>query len=152
MLILDNSVLSAFTRLKLMTHLRELFPTLVISDLILEEYSERWQNDMPNWIKIIKMEENFSFHDVPLSLSTNDLSVIQLGLNCNSPIASDDIPLRKYAKKHGLQVIGSLGLLKTLHKQKIIPRREKYIELVELLSQDVYISEELKKWAFKDED
>ena len=94
--------------------------------------------------------EKISLQDVPLSLSTNDLSIIHLGLNFNSPIASDDIPLRNYAKKYGLQVIGSLGLLKTLHKQKIIPHRAKYIELVESLSEDVYISEELKKWALID--
>lgn len=45
------------------------------------------------------MEKNFSFDDAPLSLSKNDMSVIRLGLIYHSPIASDDIPLRNYAKK-----------------------------------------------------
>lgn len=53
-------------------------------------------------------------------------------------------------QKKVLQVIGSLGLLKTLHNQKIIAHRKKYIELVELLSEDVYISEKLQKWALKE--
>ena len=43
MIILDNSVLSAFKRLNLLSHLKELISTAIISKEILEEYSEHWR-------------------------------------------------------------------------------------------------------------
>ena len=41
MIILDNSVLSAFKRLKLLSHLKELVSSAMISKEVLNEYTEQ---------------------------------------------------------------------------------------------------------------
>ena len=139
MIILDNSVLSAFTRLKLLPSLKLLFPSVIISKEILDEYSLQWQKEnIPNWKKI------------PLSLSSADLSVIRLALEHDKPIASDDRPLRIYAEKLGILITGSLGLLKLLYKKRIIENLDEYITYLNSLQEDVYISDELMKWALEE--
>lgn len=88
--------------------------------------------------------------DIPLSLSSADLSIIRLALEHNKGIASDDRPLRIYVEKLGITITGSLGLLKALYKNKIIKTRDEYITYIGSLQEDVYISDELMKWALED--
>ena len=147
MIILDNSVLSAFTRLKLLASLEKLFSSIIISKEIFEEYSLQWRRTIPSWIKIFKSDENIVLKDIPSSLSSADLSIIRLALEHDSLIASDDRPLRKYSEKLGILITGSLGLLKALYQKKIIKTQEEYIIFLNSLKEDVYISKELLKWA-----
>ena len=72
------------------------------------------------------------------------------GLSFKKSIASDDRPLRLYAEKLGIPITGSLGLLKALYQKKFIKTREEYITLLNSLQEDVYISDELMKWALED--
>ena len=147
MIIFDNSVLSAFTRLKLLPYIKKLFPNVAISKEILNEYSLDGQDAIPTWIKILHSNEKIILKDIPLSLSPADLSIIRLALEYKNPIASDDRPLRNYAKKLGILITGSLGLLKTLYQKKLIKTRDEYIVYLNSLQEDVYISDELMKWA-----
>ncbi|MGV9172469.1 MAG: hypothetical protein ACOC35_07870 [Promethearchaeia archaeon] len=150
MLILDNCVLSAFTRLKLLSSLQILIPTAIISEKIVNEYSLKWQKKIPSWIKIIQSDEEIILKKIPSSLSPTDLTLIRLALEYKNPIASDDRPLREYAEKLGIQITGSLGLLKLLYKKKIIKTREEYMSHLNSLQKDVYISDELMDWALKE--
>lgn len=86
----------------------------------------------------------------PVSLSSADLSIIKLGLEYKIPIASDDKTIRQFAKNLGISITGSLGLLKSLYQNKIIKRREEYMSFLDSLQKDIYISDELKKWASED--
>jgi len=150
MIILDNSVLSAFTRLKLLPSLKLLFPSVIISKEILDEYSLQWQENIPNWINIFQSNKNITLKKIPLSLSSADLSIIRLALEHDKPIASDDRPLRIYAEKLGILITGSLGLLKLLYKKRIIENLDEYITYLNSLQEDVYISDELMKWALEE--
>ncbi|MFX1237822.1 MAG: hypothetical protein ACFE8P_08895 [Promethearchaeota archaeon] len=150
MIVLDNSVLSAFTRLELLNSLQLLFPNAIITQDILSEYSLKWQEIIPKWIQVLQPDDKISLSDVPSSLSSADLSIIRIAIELKKPIASDDRPLRTYAKKLGILITGSLGLLKLLYKKHMIPTREKYINYLNLLREDVYISEEHMKWALEE--
>jgi len=150
MIILDNSVLSAFKRLNLLSHLKELISTAIISKEILEEYSEHWQKSFPNWIKIMEPSDDIILESSPVSLSSADLSLIRLSLEHSIPIASDDRPLREFAEKLGISITGSLGLLKSLYQNRIIKTREEYITSLDSLQKDIYISDELMKWALEE--
>lgn len=126
MIILDNSVLSAFKRLKLLSHLEVLISSAVISKEVLDEYSEHWQKKVPNWIKIMEPSDDIILESSPISLSSADLSLIRLAIEKKIPIASDDRPLHQFAKKLGISITGSLGLLKSLYQNRIIKRRVYY--------------------------
>lgn len=150
MIILDNSVLSAFKRLKLLSKLKALISTGIISIEVFNEYSKQWQKKIPKWIDIIQPKEEKSLDSIPLSLSMADISLIRLALELKLPIASDDRPLRLYAKDLGISVIGSLALLKILYQRKMIKNRNDYVSYLETLQEDVYLSEELIKWALEE--
>ncbi|MBN1799907.1 MAG: hypothetical protein JW891_00275 [Candidatus Lokiarchaeota archaeon] len=150
MIILDNSVLSAFTRLGLLDSLKHLFSTAIISRDILSEYSQKWRDAIPEWIQVVQSDRKIFLSNVPSSMSLADASVVKLALRLQKPIASDDRPLRNYAKMLGISVTGSLGLLNLLFKKKIIPTREKYLYYLNLLQEDVYISEEHLRWALEE--
>ena len=76
MVLLDNSVLSAFTRLKLLSHLKSLISSAMISKEVLDEYSEHWQKPIPEWIKIIQPGDDILVESPPVTLSSADLSLI----------------------------------------------------------------------------
>ena len=79
-----------------------------------------------------------------------DLSLMRLSLKFKIPIASGDKSLRQFAKKLGISITGSLGLLKSLYQNKIIKTREEYISFLDSLQKDIYISEELMEWALEE--
>jgi len=147
MIILDNSVLSAFRRLKLLSKLKKVIASAIISKEVFNEYSSQWQKRIPNWIKIKQPSEDIILESSPPSLSTADLSLIRLALEHKLPIATDDKPLRQFAKNLEISIVGSLGLLKLLYQRKIIKTKEDYISFLESLQKDIFISDELMKWA-----
>ena len=69
MIILDNSVLSAFKRLKLLSKLKILISSATISKEVFNEYSKQWQKKIPKWIDITKPKEETTLESIPLSLS-----------------------------------------------------------------------------------
>jgi len=85
----------------------------------------------------------------PISLSSADLSLIRLAIEKKIPIASDDRPLHQFAKKLGISITGSLGLLKSLYQNRIIKTREEYTTFLDSLQKDIYISDDLMKWALE---
>ncbi len=147
MLILDNTVLSAFIRLDLLDKLQSLVSTALISQEIFEEYSQLWQNSLPDWISITKTSKKSLNQESPLSLSSADLSTIFIALEYQLPLASDDQDLRKFAKHLGIQITGSLALLKTMFQKRIISTKEEYLHYLNQMRKVVYFSDELLKWA-----
>jgi len=150
MIIFDNSVLSTFTRLNLLSQLKELISSAIISKDVLEEYSEHWQKKIPDWIKIMEPSKDITLETPPVSLSSADLSLIRLGLQHKIPIASDDKPLRIFASSLGIPITGSLGLLKVLFQNNIIKTQDEYIMFLDSLQKDLYISVDLMKWALEE--
>jgi len=151
MLILDTSVLSSFTYLRLLEQLRQLNLIYAITPDVLEEFSKKWvKTKIPSWIKIVVPSHKIKTES--LSISTTDTSLISLAIEKKSMIATDDLALRKVAKNRDIAVVGTLGLLKLLYTQKIIQTRETYVKYLEKLRTDLYLSDNLVEWALKDID
>lgn len=147
MIILDNSVLSSFERLKLLSRLKQLLKSGIISREVYNEYSIQWQKKIPKWIKILQPKEDITLESPPLSLSSADLSLIKLSLEYKVPIATDDRVLREFAKNVGVSVTGSLGLLKSLYQSRLIKTKQEYQMFLDSLQKDIYLSDDLLKWA-----
>jgi len=145
--ILDNSVLSAFVRLKLLEKLQALVSEAIISQEIFLEYSRMWQQAIPEWITITKPTTQPLAAEPPLSLSLADLSTILLALEYELPLASDDQELRNFAKELSIKVTGSLGLLKAMYQRKIITTKKEYLKYLDSLKKDDFFSEELYHWV-----
>ena len=146
MIVLDNSVLSAYTRLGILKYVQTLFEEVVITKEVFEEYTLKWAQQMPNSIKVISTDFNLP-HDLPFGLSSADYSNIILSKTKNCKLASDDLTLRKYAKEQNILITGSIGILKALKIREIIKTDEEYQTLLNRLIDDVYITDDLRDWA-----
>jgi len=80
MIILDNSVLSAFIHLKLLSKLKLLISSVIISKEVFKEYSKQWKRSIPKWINIQQPNEERVLEPIPASLSMADISLIRLAL------------------------------------------------------------------------
>jgi len=83
MIILDNTVLSAFKRLELLSHLKLMISSAITSKEVMNEYTLQWQIVFPDWIIILEPDENIILDLTPVSLSPADLSLIKLGIEKN---------------------------------------------------------------------
>ena len=149
MLVLDSTVLSSFIKLGLLEKLANLLSPLYITKEIFTEYQTYGVQDIQQWVSVTDSKEDQELGKIPSSLSKADLSVIRLALENNYGLASDDRSLRKTAQQLGILVTGSLGLLKELFKSKIIESKSEYIDLLNQLQQDIYLSDELLRWALE---
>ena len=147
MLVLDNSVLSAFTKLDLLAELGSHVKKGLISWEILKEHSQKWESVLPEWINVVKPEPEELESNPPASLSRADISGVFLSTQFQCSLASDDLDLRKFATSLDIKITGSLGLLKAMYLKNIIKNKGDYYLHVDLLRTDVYFTEDLYEWA-----
>ncbi|MCY3414211.1 MAG: hypothetical protein INQ03_21380 [Candidatus Heimdallarchaeota archaeon] len=149
MIILDNSVLSAFTRLGLINSFELMFEEIIIPTSVKQEYSMRFHTEIPKFIEVIYSQRSLT--EFPPQLTEADVDVVELGISKNMLIASDDLTLRKFARSQGLRVTGSLGILRKMYLSYQITNTEEYRKLLYQLSEDVYMTENLIQWALNTE-
>jgi predicted nucleic acid-binding protein len=150
LIILDNSVLSSFTRLNLLDELEILFKEVFVTKAIIDEYSSSWSGKLPKFIIIVDITTEITLPPPLRALSQADLPLIRLSLDKSLPIASDDLSLRKYAKSLDIKITGSVGLLRAMWDQKIIFEKDIFNQLVTDLQKDVFLSDDLINWVLKD--
>ena len=152
MIILDNSVLSAFTRLDQLCLVRELFNDVVIPLGVYEEYRGRWGSKaLPNWIIIERLgEEEFKEAEL-LNLGAGEAQSIILAAQQGCFLGLDDENARETAKNKCINVIGSIGILRIAYESGLIETRDQYKDLISKLSEDLYLENWLLKWAFEAE-
>ncbi len=81
-----------------------------------------------------------------VSLGAGERYVISTGISEKCLIATDDLKPRKIAKELGLDVIGTLGILRLAHKVSLIDKNE-LKETVEMLHEILYFTDDLEKWV-----
>mgnify|MGYP000353685954 CR=1 FL=1 len=70
MIIVDNSVLSAFKRLKVLDLLRQLFGDIMITPSVLDEFSRRWGRE------VLPKQSSSVINDVESNISKKPLYII----------------------------------------------------------------------------
>ncbi len=74
-----------------------------------------------------------------------------MGISMKCLIATDDLKPRKIAKGLGLDMIGTLGILRLAHKRNLIDKDE-LEQLVKMLHEILFFTDDLEKWVlFNDE-
>ena len=102
MIVLDNSVLSAFTRLDNLDLIRELFNEAIVPEGVHEEYAKGWGGEaLPNWVSVKKLGEGETIDAESLSLGVGESQAIILALLRDCPLGLDDENARETAKKKG---------------------------------------------------
>ena len=152
MIIVDNSVLSAFKRLEVLDLLRQLFGDVMITPGVLNEFSRRWGREaLPGWIRIGELDESMLREAEALRLGRGEAESIVLAQRLGYLLAVDDEKARSVAKDKGIPVIGSVGILRLAYEYCPIETRQELEELLIRLSEDLYLEEWLIEWALSAE-
>jgi len=84
------------------------------------------------------------------TLGVGERYTIGIGISKKCLIATDDLKPRKVAKELGLDVIGTLGILRLAYNRNLIDKAE-LRKMVEMLHDILYFTEDLEKWVLSDE-
>ncbi|MGH1433593.1 MAG: DUF3368 domain-containing protein [Lewinella sp.] len=140
LVISDASCLIALEDIGELRILHGLFSQVVVTDIVREEI----QAELPSWIKVSKDYEARELEILKLELDMGEASAIALALkNPGSRIILDERKGRKVAKRLGLKVIGTLGLIVKAKQKGIIPSGKEVLNKLE--NHGFWLSQRMKK-------
>lgn len=162
MIILDNTVLISFAHIDRLDIPYKLFRDACIPESVYYEgvlkakkskRVERIKRSVEEGlITVIKPEKE----DIKVAekfqrtLGLGERYAIAIGMSKKCLIATDDLKPRRVAKELGLDVIGTLGILRLAYKRDLIDKSE-LRKLVEMLHEILYFTDELEKWVLSGE-
>lgn len=128
LVISDASCIIALEDIDELRILKGLFNQVVVTDIVKGEI----QVELPNWIKVSTDYEDRELKILELELDRGEASAIALALkNPGSRIILDERKGRKVAKRLGVKVIGTLGLIIKAKQAGIIPSGKAVLEKLE---------------------
>lgn len=150
MIILDNSVLSAYARISNLNHIHEIFKEVIIPAAVFEEYTTGKNNEeLPTWIKIIHLNKKERHEATKLNLGPGESQAMILALRGKSLLGMDDKLAREIAEKLGLEVIGSIGTLRIAYETCLIENKIVLKHTLNKLAEDLYLEEWLHEWTLE---
>jgi len=163
MIILDNTVLSSFAHIDGLGIPSELFGVTIIPERVYYEgvlkakkskrVAKIKRSVEEGLIKVItptKTDREVA-EGLQRTLGLGERYTIAIGISKKCLIATDDLKPRKVAKELGLDVIGTLGILRLAYRRNLIDSEE-LRRLVEMLRDILYFTEELEKWVLSNEE
>ncbi|MEA3255289.1 MAG: hypothetical protein U9Q22_05595 [Candidatus Altiarchaeota archaeon] len=153
-IVLNNSVLSAFVKMRRLKLLKEILNghRIYIADTVFREIIFQEVLDAVasgNWITV--EEVNVDDFREP-GIDDGEAGTVKLALQKKSVAVIDDLDGRKFAGKHQVKVIGTLALLKSSCDRGLITKFELKSILGDLEVKDAFrMSKELKDWILGDE-
>ena len=116
MIILDNSVISAFSeigrfellhRILQKLNMQAIVPTTVLKEMIFDESLAAittGNTDEKKWIKVVPVDNHAAYLK---TLHSGEAGVIALAKQINAIVALDDLDARKVAKKENIKLTGT---------------------------------------------
>ncbi|RLI92743.1 MAG: hypothetical protein DRO89_01485 [Candidatus Altiarchaeales archaeon] len=157
-IVLDNSVLSAFTKIGRFELLREILKEcrVYIADTVFREIifedvinSVRFGEEKSGnkWIIV----ERVDIHDIKEpGIGDGEAGTIKLALKKHAIAVIDDLDARKFATKHRVKTVGTLALLKNSYKKGMISGSELISILHDLETKDAFrMTPKLKEWILE---
>lgn len=158
MILLDNTALSAFAYIDKLDLPSKLFgetfiPESVYYEGVLKANKSERVDRIKSCIKegLIKKIKP-SKHDIefanklPTTLGLGERYTIAIGISMKCLIATDDLKPRKIAKGLGLDIIGTLGILRLAYKKNLL-NKDELRQLVKMLHEILFFTDDLEKWV-----
>jgi predicted nucleic acid-binding protein len=146
-IIIDTSVLSAYTKIQRLDLLRKtledkeiIIPDTVHNEIIHEEIHDAIRD---KWI----LTEPTTTSRPPPKIDLGEWGVIQLAKKHNSTAIIDDKNAREHAQKIKIRVSGTIALLKLARQKKLISQKELEEIITDLRDKDnFHINPQILKW------
>lgn len=140
LVISDASPLIALADIEELELLQLLYQRIVITDIVRDEIHA----DLPKWIEVSTDYDEKQVQILELELDKGEASAIALALqNPASRIILDESKGRAVAKRLGLKVIGTLGIIIKAKDDKLIDSGKRILEKLE--KHGFWLSEGLKR-------
>lgn len=148
MIILDNSVLSAFKRINALDIIRELFKEVVVPPKVHEEFVRKWgQPGFPSWMKVEALSNDLFREVQGISLGAGEAEAIVLAKHKVCLLASDDRKAREEATERGVDIVGSAGILRIAYEYCPIKTKRGLRNLLLELRKDLHLEDWLIRWV-----
>ncbi len=141
-IVIDSTCLIGLERIGKLDILPELFEPILIPDEVFNEFGRSF-----SWLNVETPTNLALINALKLSVDDGEAEAIVLALEKNCKILSDDKQARLVAKKLGLQVIGTIGMLIQAKQNGLIDLLEPVLK--DLENNGFRMSESLKSEALK---
>ncbi len=143
--VVDTSVLIALSSIDRLDILERLFTNVLVSRAVAEEYGE----PLPEWIRVYDVKNKQLVQVLLETIHRGEAETIALAIEANADTAVlDDKKARNIARKLGLKIIGTIGILILAKKQNLINNIE--AEINKLIETSFYLSQDVIKRALEE--
>lgn len=162
MIILDNTALSALAHIDRLDIPLKLFgdthiPECVYCEGVVKAKKSKRVDRIKKCIekgqiKVIKSaQKDVEYAEsLPKALGPGERYAIAIGISKKCLIVTDDLKPRKIAKELGLDVVGTLGILRLARKSNLIDMDE-LRQSVEMLHEVLYFTDDLEEWVLSED-
>lgn len=138
-IISDASPLIALADIGKLEILQQLYGNIIITDIVRNEI----HTDLPDWISVSSNYDPQQMRVLELELDAGEASAIALGLKIpDSTLILDENKGRKAAKRLGLKVTGTVGIIIKAKRQGFIQSGEEILDALE--EHGFWLSQQLK--------
>ena len=142
--VVGTSVLIALSRIGKLDLLRNLYTLVLAPRAVAEEYGE----PLPEWIKVLDVKNKQLVRALLEYLHRGEAEAITLAIEAEANIVIlDDKKARSIARRLGLKIIGTVGILVLAKKQKLLDDIE--AEINRLLQKSFYLSQDVTTKALE---
>ena len=145
MIVSDSTALIILFDLERIELLENLFDTVYITPIILEEISVKYPVVLPSFMKVEILQDDEIFKSLNMLLDLGESEAIALAKEKKLAIIIDEKKGRKIAKGMGIKVIGLLGVVYLNVKKGFLTKDEGRIFLEDAINHGYRISKKMVK-------
>ncbi len=135
--VVDTSALIALSNISRLDLLRKLFAEVIVPRAVAEEYGE----PLPEWIRVLDVKNKQMVQILLELIHRGEAEAVALAIEVKGIIILDDKKAQSIARRLGLKVMGTVGILLLAKKQGLINNIE--VEISKLLETSFYLSQEV---------
>jgi predicted nucleic acid-binding protein len=129
-IISDTSCLIVLSNIGQLELLEKLFGRVTITPEVFEEFTKKYKEKIPEWVDVREAKNKEKIIELNTKLGLGESSSIVLAAETpNSLVIIDEKKARKYALNIGLNVIGTVGIIRKAADINMIESHEKANEL-----------------------
>jgi len=144
-IISDTSCLIALSNIGQLELLKKLFGRVTITPEVLDEFTKKYKENIPEWFDIKEAKNKDKVNKLNADLGLGESSSIVLATETpSSLVIIDEKKAREYALNLGLNVIGTVGIIRRAADINIIESHKKANELFsELINKGFRLNKKL---------
>ena len=129
-IISDTSCLIGLTNINRLDLLQHAYTEITITPEVANEYNK----SLPGWIKVIPVKNKEKISEIHRNLDLGESSAIALAYETENPLlVIDESRARNYAREHGFEITGTIGVITKAFDKGYIENPDEVISIINQL-------------------